>query len=568
MPTLFKKFNPQDISITQFDTHKSWEITPSNSSSKGVSFTTGYFTTASSDTFSLVDPGDSKKWFQMDKLYYRNYPISPNIYKNLLITSIDKYGDWEEKDFPGVVRGGNSLFGVPDYDTTERKIYDQINIVSIPSKMWGRKIQKNTFSISGSFYNGTLDKVLRDDGWENLYDTKYDSYDFIDNANRALYIAAQTRFKDYTIPTTTTFTSNASGAIYLPDLQLDGITEDKLSDESHRYNEYKANNIKYSEGVLGPKIDFDSTVSSSLEIYHNNNFNYNKDTDFAISYYCTADTSSASRQWIMVKSFAEDYIPAALDTEFTFELKQREFHPQYPFAFYIESSSIYFERNDGQNITTFSSSIDNQRHHIAINKTGSLFELYKDGIKVASGSDNTEFMLQNKSNILIGSKNRKEGFYTGSLEHIMIFDSALKSTNITAISESIINTPNVGNVFYEHGFATITNPNYKDVLFVSSSISHSYSIQFSGSHAIWENEYICNVGTEDFLYTNNITARKLPSDEVAELADFTTGSAFRPYVTAIGLYDNEGDLLAVGKLGQPVKMPNKIETNFIVRFDR
>jgi hypothetical protein len=50
--------------------------------------------------------------------------------------------------------------------------------------------------------------------------------------------------------------------------------------------------------------------------------------------------------------------------------------------------------------------------------------------------------------------------------------------------------------------------------------------------------------------------------------DFTTGSAFRPYVTAIGLYDNEGDLLAVGKLGQPVKMPNKIETNFIVRFDR
>lgn len=83
MPTLFKKFNPQDISITQFDTHKSWEITPLNSSSKGVSFSTGYFTTASSDTFSITDPNDSKKWFQMDKLYYRNYPISPDLYKNL-----------------------------------------------------------------------------------------------------------------------------------------------------------------------------------------------------------------------------------------------------------------------------------------------------------------------------------------------------------------------------------------------------------------------------------------------------------------------------------------------------
>ena len=797
--SIFKKFNPQDVSISSFDTHKSWEITPSNSASKGVGIFTSYYSSASSDNFSTTDPNNTRKWFQLDKLYYRNYPVSPDLYKNVEISTINRLGDWDELNTPGVIRGANSLFGNPDYDTTERKIYDRLNIISVPSKMYGRKIKPKTFSISGSFSNGALSKIIGDDGKENLFDTKWNSYTFIDNANRALYIDVHRNFRKY-----------ASSS----------VTDTQLTDGSLRYNEYGVNKVTYSSGLLGTKIDFNSSNSSSIEVYHNNNFNFNKDTDFAITSYITSDSNNGSRfslsfaksssvssesptpsdvtfksdgskmfvgdfqndeiyeytlstpwdvttksfitsasfsgsierniylkpdgtrlysnnfssttsslyeytlstpwdvttltfsqskdlsqygsferglfikpdgtklytvtgitkkineynlstpysistlsfnqsaslsttplevgfssngekiyilnsddtiskgylstpydistigvietsntlnpystgptglflkpeidpssifvadiindsiieystldkkQWIITKAFSEDYIPSPLDTELTFELKQREFIPQYPFAVYIENGFIHFERNDGQNISVISSSIDNQRHHICANKTGSMLELYKDGVKIASGSDNSEFFLQNKSNILIGTKNKKEGFYTGSLEHIMIFDKSLSSANITAISESVINSPNIGNIFYEQGFATITNPTYQDILFTSSSISHSYSINFSASHLIYENEFICNVEPDEFLFTNNITARKIPSDEVAEMADFTTGSNFRPYVTSIGLYNNEGDLLAIGKLGQPVKMPNKIDTNFIVRFDK
>jgi hypothetical protein len=545
--SMFKKFNPQDVSISSFDTHKSWEITPSNSASKGVGIFTSYYSSASSDNFSTTDPNHTRKWFQLDKLYYRNYPVSPDLYKNVEISTINRLGDWSNFNTPGTIKGANSLFGNPDYDTTERKIYDKLNIISVPSKMYGRKIKPKTFSISGSFSNGALSKIISDDGKENLFDTKWNSYTFIDNANRALYIDVHRNFRKY-----------ASSS----------VTDTQLTDDSLRYNEYGVNKVTYSSGLLGTKIDFNSSNSSSIEVYHNNNFNFNKDTDFAITSYVTSDTSSVYRQWVVTKAFSEDYIPSPLDTELTFELKQREFVPQYPFAIYIENGFVHFERNDGQNISVISSSIDNQRHHICANKTGSMLELYKDGVKIASGSDNSEFFLQNKSNILIGTKNKKEGFYTGSLEHIMIFDKSLLPANITAISESIINSPNIGNIFYEQGFATITNPTYQDILFTSSSISHSYSINFSASHLIYENEFVCNVESDEFLFTNNITARKIPSDEVAEMADFTTGSNFRPYVTSIGLYNNEGDLLAIGKLGQPVKMPNKIDTNFIVRFDK
>ena len=64
-----------------------------------------------------------------------------------------------------------------------------------------------------------------------------------------------------------------------------------------------------------------------------------------------------------------------------------------------------------------------------------------------------------------------------------------------------------------------------------------------------------------------IFIRKYKSEEHGELADFATGSKFRPYVTTVGLYNDEGELLVVGKLAQPVKMSEETDTTFVVRYD-
>ena len=42
---------------------------------------------------------------------------------------------------------------------------------------------------------------------------------------------------------------------------------------------------------------------------------------------------------------------------------------------------------------------------------------------------------------------------------------------------------------------------------------------------------------------------------------------FKPYVTYIGLYNEDNELLAHGKLAKPIKLSDDIETSFIVRFD-
>ena len=48
---------------------------------------------------------------------------------------------------------------------------------------------------------------------------------------------------------------------------------------------------------------------------------------------------------------------------------------------------------------------------------------------------------------------------------------------------------------------------------------------------------------------------------------FVTESNFRPFVTDIGLYSENNELLAHGKLAKPIKLSDDIETTFIVRFD-
>ena len=41
-----------------------------------------------------------------------------------------------------------------------------------------------------------------------------------------------------------------------------------------------------------------------------------------------------------------------------------------------------------------------------------------------------------------------------------------------------------------------------------------------------------------------------------------------PYVTTIGLYNDDQDLIMVAKLAKPVQLNPYTDTNFIVRIDR
>jgi hypothetical protein len=77
--------------------------------------------------------------------------------------------------------------------------------------------------------------------------------------------------------------------------------------------------------------------------------------------------------------------------------------------------------------------------------------------------------------------------------------------------------------------------------------------------------------------TGDIPFQLIPSDVnyVADLQtanqqayyDFATGSYFSPYVTTVGLYNESYQLIAVGKLSQPIPISLYTDTTFIINFD-
>lgn len=116
-----------------------------------------------------------------------------------------------------------------------------------------------------------------------------------------------------------------------------------------------------------------------------------------------------------------------------------------------------------------------------------------------------------------------------------------------------------------------------------------YQLTLSGETTIYQNEVKCRVTENDFNYSQNpsVFAQKvfitgsqaLPfygpvggysiNGQIVDgtLIDTITGSAFNPYATTIGLYNESNELLVIGKLATPYPIPQDTDITFIVKWD-
>jgi len=88
---------------------------------------------------------------------------------------------------------------------------------------------------------------------------------------------------------------------------------------------------------------------------------------------------------------------------------------------------------------------------------------------------------------------------------------------------------------------------------------------FSSSYELFETQYKCTIGADEFNYSNNPT---IISGSEGELYGFATGSFFAPYVTTVGLYDESYNLLAVAKLAKPLLTSRTTDTTILINFDK
>ena len=152
----------------------------------------------------------------------------------------------------------------------------------------------------------------------------------------------------------------------------------------------------------------------------------------------------------------------------------------------------------------------------------------------------------------------------------------------------------IGQIFYFHGIATFTSGGFETIsrdvntnvlvgggiygsgIYGSGSTVYGgiptyinldkVTISYSSSFDILETQYKCTIRENEFNYSLNPSILSGSLDDV--YYNFATGSYFNPYITTVGLYNNNQELLAIGKLSQPIPISSYTDTTIIVSIDR
>jgi hypothetical protein len=204
----------------------------------------------------------------------------------------------------------------------------------------------------------------------------------------------------------------------------------------------------------------------------------------------------------------------------------------------------------------------------------------------------------------------------GTPEYAEIISFDIESGIIYVNSSTFLPSLSLGNIFYNQGLVVLTRN-------LDLILKANWDISYKSTQTIYENEYLLIVNQDEFnvsqnpsaviengretsyvtntdgkiqkvttnpgvkyirkaftlengtgsmdysyTYTGSIGTNKAGFEhwDLSGSID-TTGSFLAPFITTIGLYDDNCDLVAVAKLPQPIKSEPDIPVNFIVRFD-
>jgi hypothetical protein len=148
----------------------------------------------------------------------------------------------------------------------------------------------------------------------------------------------------------------------------------------------------------------------------------------------------------------------------------------------------------------------------------------------------------------------------------LLYDDKEGNMFITALAYSLENEY-VGNIIYSHGIVAITLNKDTDNRLITelTDVSYNKNISFQSSYTIYETQIKCNIKSSEFTTTLNPS---LISGSQGQVYNYATGSFFAPYITTIGLYNENQDLLMVAKLSQPLQSSPTTDTNILINIDR
>ena len=273
--------------------------------------------------------------------------------------------------------------------------------------------------------------------------------------------------------------------------------------------------------------------------------------------------------------------------------------PQSKYGEKIKESSLTFTNEDsGEEF------VDRDGNIEGVNYIYNLIsmDLEDETLILSDGFDNYSFQIIE----IDYANNTIDLIYDGVIYEFNLVSSDFQ-LNTFEIGEEILNpeiqTVKYGNVFYSDGL----------VVFTDDDLFSEYTMRYKSTHTIYETEVLVEVSENEFNYSQNPSAvvvtlsgsyefETTPINNVSPAETKTikvvndisrvpfysgsigfttgswddyydviledpTGSYLRPFITTVGLYDDEGNMVAVAKLPQPIKSYPDIPVNFLVRLD-
>jgi len=261
------------------------------------------------------------------------------------------------------------------------------------------------------------------------------------------------------------------------------------------------------------------------------------------------------------------------------------------------TGQILARRHDGTRTYEVSSStmVTGSWNHVIFQKSGSKLELYLNNVKecevenIDDGNpkSNTdiltfgvatkmtwsgEYMNNDAGDYFIDKDGKKKKKMvreymrpiSGAFDEFRIHDIFLNSDQRDLLYNCPNGTPFVGNAFYEHGILAITHPSVS-----YSDISTACTLSFKNTYEIMEHEYTLDVKAGEFNFTMNpsIIEKTATGSRESKVAKFVTDTDWDPYISTVGLYNDAGQLLVIGKFSKPLRKEDGYDTTIVLRYD-
>jgi len=524
--TVFKSIDIDDVNLTPFLSHKSWIITSGSATSSVLPLTAIY-----SDISDLPPLGT--------ELTYINLKNIDNSLQTVTYFSVNHLFYKRKNQF--------NSFGNSNLNQIKKFLYQSASILSFPGKRVGLYIKPTSFELTTVIPNITTGSGVYGSG---VYGAGI--YGASSSINYTMHLKSDKYGNLY--DTSINSSSIVSGVVF-----YEGFNE---YFDTNRIS-YESSNVTYTGGVntndgISNIIGLSAKFNGNGYIKQNLDQKFNRDGNFAISFYISASTFSGTDKLILAKS--------------------NQSNKQYPFKLELSGSNqIKFTAaaDNDLKLTITSSILPNGWNHIICQKSESYMQIYTNASLEYSAS-NPAFVIpntwatasgyiDNTDPLYIGGFGTNSSNLTGCLDEIRIFNKSLTTSNISALSNrsitgSMLQTNIVGNVYHEQGMVIISSPNilYKDLINTPFTASYRSTVKTT------EMSVVARVPAGDFNMSLNKT---LLRDDLETYQTYTTSSVFSPYITTVGLYSPGGVLVAVAKLAQPVKKRDDVDLNFLVQID-